>query len=169
MRQLEKKNIITDYQSKKYKWEDLGVPEELIHALEDLKMDKPSQIQAASIKEIVPNKSSNFMFQASNGSGKTLAFGIPAIMAVDSSIDAVQVIIIANTRELIRQVQAVLEVVGKNTKVTSCIGDTNTSEKMAHILVTVPGWLGNMIGGRKKFDLQHLRLICFDEADEIFI
>jgi len=62
MRQLEKKNIITDYQSRKYKWEDLGVPTEVIHALEDLKMDKPSLIQAQSIKEIVPEKSTNFMF-----------------------------------------------------------------------------------------------------------
>ena len=90
-------------------------------------------------------------------------------MAVDPNIDAIQVIIIANTRELIRQVQAVLEVVSKNTKVTSCIGDKETNEKMAHILVTVPGWLGNMIGGRKKFDLSHLKLIAFDEADEIFL
>jgi len=79
------------------------------------------------------------------------------------------VLILANTRELIRQIQAVLEVVSKNTKVTSCIGDINTTEKMAHIVVTVPGWLGNMVGGRKKFDLQHLKMIAFDEADEIFL
>lgn len=109
------------------------------------------------------------MFQATNGSGKTLAFGIPSIMAVDPSIDGIQVIILANTRELIRQVQAVIEVVAKNTKVTSCIGDKDTKESFAHILVTVPGWLSNMLGGRKKFDLSHLKMVAFDEADEIFL
>jgi ATP-dependent RNA helicase DeaD len=38
-----------------------------------------------------------------NGSGKTAAFGIPAIMAVDPKISETQVLIIANSRELIRQ------------------------------------------------------------------
>ena len=46
--------------------------------------------------------------QAKTGTGKTLAFGIPSIMRVDPSIEGVQVLIIANTRELIRQVQQVI-------------------------------------------------------------
>ena len=56
MRQIEAKNIVTDLQSKKKKWEDLNIPEELIHALEDLKMNKPSIIQAASIPKILENR-----------------------------------------------------------------------------------------------------------------
>jgi ATP-dependent RNA helicase DeaD len=48
------------------------------------------------------NPTENMVFQAGNGSGKTGAFGIPAIMKVDPSIDAIQVLILANTRELIR-------------------------------------------------------------------
>ena len=44
MRQLDKKNIIQDLQSKKKSWEDIGVPEEIIFSLEDLKMDKPSSL-----------------------------------------------------------------------------------------------------------------------------
>jgi superfamily II DNA/RNA helicase len=47
----------------------------------------------------------NFVFQALNGSGKTLAFGIPSIMKVDTNIENIQIIILANTRELIRQIQ----------------------------------------------------------------
>jgi len=90
-------------------------------------------------------------------------------MRVDPAIDAVQVIIIANTRELIRQVQAVVERVCRNTKVTCCIGDTNSSEKLAHIVVTVPKWIENRIAGRKVMDLSHLKMIVYDEADEIFL
>lgn len=90
MRQLEQKNIITDLQSKKKKWEDedMGVPEDIRFTLEDLKMDKPSIIQAAAIPKINANKQENFLFQAINGSGKTLAFSIPAIMRVDPTINA---------------------------------------------------------------------------------
>lgn len=89
-------------QSNKYSWDDLLVPEELKHILEDLKMNKPSIIQATSIPKVNKNVDENFLFQASNGSGKTLAFGVPSIMRVDPEINGVQVLIIANTRELIR-------------------------------------------------------------------
>ena len=70
-------------------WEQMGVPEPVIHALEDLKMNKPSIIQSVSIPKILGDRTSDFLFQASNGSGKTLSFGIPAIMTVDPTIDAV--------------------------------------------------------------------------------
>ena len=43
----------------------------------------PSLIQAKAIPEIYNNKEENFIFQAMNGSGKTGAYAIPAIMAVD--------------------------------------------------------------------------------------
>jgi ATP-dependent RNA helicase DeaD len=143
--QLDNKNVVSNMHSKKFKWEDIGVSPEIIKALEDLKMQKPSIIQAASILKIIKEREKDFLFQATNGCGKTLSFGIPAIMSVDPSIKAVQVIIIANTRELIRQVQDVLRVVSKNTKVTSCIGDQNTSKEYAHIIVTVPKWIENKL------------------------
>lgn len=131
-------------------------------------MNKPSIIQAHAIPRINDQLGENFLFQASNGSGKTLAFGIPSIMRVDPNIEGVQVIIIANTRELIRQVQQVISRVCQNTKVTCCVGDTNTPASAAHIVVTVPKWLENRLTGRKCLDLKNLKLIIYDEADEIF-
>jgi|TARA_B110001450_G_C17184034_1_gene304585 superfamily II DNA/RNA helicase len=38
---------------------------------------------------IMEDKSKNFLFQALNGSGKTLSFGIPAIMRVNPEIKGV--------------------------------------------------------------------------------
>jgi len=49
-------------------------------------MDKPSIIQAFSIPKILEEPPVNYLFQAINGSGKTLAFGIPAIMKSDPKI-----------------------------------------------------------------------------------
>ena len=46
----------------------------------------------------------NFIFQALNGSGKTLAFSLPSIMKVDPNVESIQIIILGNTTELIRQI-----------------------------------------------------------------
>ena len=86
-------------------------------------MHKPSIIQAHAIPKILGEPSKNFLFQALNGSGKTLSFGVPAIMRVDPGNSKVQVLIIANTRELIRQVQQVISKVSSKTSITCCIGD----------------------------------------------
>jgi superfamily II DNA/RNA helicase len=107
------------------------------------------------------------LFQATNGSGKTLSFGIPAIMKVDVNDPRPQVIIMANTRELIRQVASVIETVAKKTGVTVCVGEQGT-KSFSHIIITVPHWIANMCGGRVPFDLSGLKMIVFDEADEIF-
>jgi len=54
------------------------------------------------------NPKENYLFQSINGSGKTLSFGLPAIMKVDPTLNAVQVLIMGNTRELIRQIMQVI-------------------------------------------------------------
>lgn len=41
-------------------------------------------------------------------------------------------------------------------------------KQFAHVIVTNVGWLKNLLGGRKPFDISHLQLMIFDEADEIF-
>lgn len=98
------KTFVKDLQSQKYKWEDLKIPEELIDNLvkPPLMYQKPSIIQSAAIPKIMAG--GNILFQSANGSGKTGAFAIPAIMGVDRTIDNYQVLIMANTRELIRQI-----------------------------------------------------------------
>ena len=116
-------------------------------------MDKPSRIQASAIPKIMEKKD-NFLFQATNGSGKTLAFGIPSIMTVDPAIESIQVIIVANTRELIRQVQQVLTELTKDSGIKVVIGDQETPEQPTQqILVTVPKWIEQRVKGRKKINL----------------
>jgi ATP-dependent RNA helicase DeaD len=103
MKAVEGKNFIKDLQSKKHTWKDLGVPDWLIPNLTDhpLMYEKPSIIQAQSIPLIVKEREQNFIFQSKNGSGKTGAFSVPAVMTVDPTIKDYQVIIIAHSRELI--------------------------------------------------------------------
>ena len=62
MRELSFKNIVTDMQSKKKSWADIGVPEELLNRLNDLAMDKPSIIQAFAIPKILEDPPQNYLF-----------------------------------------------------------------------------------------------------------
>ena len=65
------------------------MPSEIKEVLDELKMYKPSIIQAKSIPMIMEKRDTNFLFQALNGSGKTLSFGVPAIMRVNPEIKGV--------------------------------------------------------------------------------
>ena len=87
MRELGFKNVVTNLESTKKGWNDLNVPKEIQEVLFDMKMLKPSIIQATAVPNIMNEPTTNFVFQAINGSGKTLSFGIPSIMKVDTKID----------------------------------------------------------------------------------
>jgi superfamily II DNA/RNA helicase len=161
---------VVDLQSKKKKWTDLKIPEAIQKNLESLKMLAPSIIQSQSVPLITENPANNYMFQAINGSGKTLSFGLPALMRVDATNPAIQVIILANTRELIRQITQVLDRVALKTEpqISVKVGDIDTPTSNAHIIVTNPRWIANRVTSRNPIDLSNLKMIVYDEADEIF-
>jgi superfamily II DNA/RNA helicase len=100
-------NVVKNLQSKTKSWEDLEVPKWLIEKLVNppVMFKKPSIIQEKTIEAIMDKEEKrNFIFQSSNGSGKTGAFVIPAIMTVDPNVNAYQILIIGHTRELNRQI-----------------------------------------------------------------
>ena len=155
-------------ESKKQTWATLQVPENIVQGLSTLAYYKPSIIQAVSIPKVMASQDSNFAFQAMNGSGKTGAFVIPALMRVDPSIMKIQVIILAYSRELIRQIAQVIEVLASQTQIKAVVGEKGLSEQ-GHILVTVPGYLKNKLQARQKIDLSAVKMIVYDEADELFV
>ena len=111
--------VINDLKSKK-KWEDLQVPQWLIDKLINppVCFTKPSIIQERSIPPIIEREEKrNYIFQSSNGSGKTGAFVIPAIMTVDPNINAYQILIVGHVRELNRQIYQFLETLLKDTPI----------------------------------------------------
>ena len=131
---------------------------------------KPSIIQSVSIPNVMTS-TDNFLFQAINGSGKTGAYGVPSIMKVDKDVKKIQIIILANTRELIRQIYSVLKQFAAHTEVTLVVGESGADISTAQILITVPGYLKKRLAdvrGKNKMDLTALKMIVYDEADELF-
>ncbi|HWQ92151.1 MAG TPA: DEAD/DEAH box helicase, partial [Clostridia bacterium] len=81
---------------------DLGLAPELLKAIDRLGFEQASPIQAAAIPLLMAGK--DIVGQSQTGSGKTAAFGLPAIEKVDPQLRAVQVLILCPTRELAIQV-----------------------------------------------------------------
>ena len=128
---------------------------------------KPSQIQAHAVPKILKNPTENYLFQSGNGSGKTGAFGVPAILRVDPNLQETQVLIVANTRELIRQIKGVLDVLSTNMGITIEIGEGSIVKK-AQILITTPNYFANKLTGRgSSLDLKNVNMVVFDEADDL--
>jgi superfamily II DNA/RNA helicase len=64
----------------------------------------------------------------------------------------------------------VLETFGSHIGVTLVIGESQANIDAAHILITVPGFLYNKLTSRKvNLDFSHLKLVVYDEADELLI
>src|ERR1051325_1635186 len=77
---------------------ELGLSEELLKAIDKLGFEQAAPIQAAAIPLLMAGK--DIVGQSQTGSGKTAAFGIPAVEKVDTARRAVQVLVLCPTREL---------------------------------------------------------------------
>lgn len=132
--------------------------------------NRPSIIQSHSLRHIMDKPTTNFAFQAINGSGKTGAFVVPSLMKVDPEIKKIQVVIFANTRELIRQIQQVSCIIAKSLQINITLGEPGAKLEGTHILITTPGFVKSRIDSRSgPIDLSALKMIVYDEADELFI
>jgi ATP-dependent RNA helicase DeaD len=81
---------------------ELGLSPELLKAVDKLGFEQASPIQAESIPLLLTGK--DIVGQSQTGSGKTAAFGIPAIEKTDPTRREPQVLILCPTRELAIQV-----------------------------------------------------------------
>jgi ATP-dependent RNA helicase DeaD len=81
---------------------ELGLSAELLKAIDKLGFEQASPIQAEAIPVLLVGK--DIVGQSQTGSGKTAAFGIPAVEKVDPNKREVQVLILCPTRELAVQV-----------------------------------------------------------------
>ncbi len=112
---------------------------------------------------------------AQTGTGKTLAFLIPAIELLQKTeAHGIQVLVLVPTRELAMQVHGVFEQLkGKKNKAAALvIGGTSERNQLqsiragARVVVATPGRLEDYMQ-RKLIDLKQVQLLVFDEADRM--
>src|SRR5262245_52225463 len=87
---------------------DLGVPADLVAALQRRNITEPFPVQAATIPDALAGE--DVCGKAPTGSGKTLAFGIPLVVRVPSARPKrPRALVLAPTRELAAQIHKELE------------------------------------------------------------
>ena len=112
--------------------------------------------------------------QAQTGTGKTAAFGIPLVEAVDRRAREPQVLVLVPTRELAAQVTGELSRLGKFCGIRSLAvyGGRAMSSQLAalrqgvHIIVATPGRLMDHMQ-RGTLEIGQVRSVVLDEVDQM--
>ncbi len=150
---------------------DLGLSEPLLRALQDLGYERPSPIQAEAIPTLL--KGEDMIGQAQTGSGKTAAFGLPLLDAIDPTDDNVQALVLTPTRELCIQVTQALRAYGarKGVEVVATFGGAPIRTQQAQLkgAQVVVGTVGRVLDliSRHSLILHDCRWVVLDEADEM--
>ena len=154
-------------------FDTLGLPENLLSAVTSIGFDAATDIQAQTIPLLLSGK--DVLGEAQTGTGKTAAFGLPALAKIDTAVKKPQLMVLAPTRELAMQVAEAIESFGKNMKglrVATLYGGQSYGpqfqqlERGAQVVVGTPGRLMDHLR-RKSLKLDDLRVCVLDEADEM--
>lgn len=155
-------------------FKELGLRPEILEALNDLGFEKPTPIQAKAIPTLIA-ENRDMIASAQTGTGKTAAFGLPAVHLTDVKNKEVQTLILCPTRELCLQITRDLMAFAKHDKglnVVAVYGGANISTQIkelrngAQIVVATPGRAIDLIK-RRKLILDSVERLILDEADEM--
>ena len=163
---------------------DCGINENIIRGIFSYGFEKPSPIQARSIRPIMTQL--DVIAQAQSGMGKTGAFCIGVLGRIEENKNSVQAIVLAHTRELALQIDTVFRQIATHTniRVSLCVKGIPRQENIdrisgrsrggiPHILIGTPGRINDMLNtrdyesGEYILNLHQIKCLVIDEADEM--
>ena len=151
----------------------LGLPFNLLRAVEELGYETPSPIQEQAIPHLLAGK--DVLGLAQTGTGKTAAFALPILSRTSAENRVPQVLVLAPTRELAMQVAEAIESFGKHVpgiKVATIYGGQDFGIQLRQIkngaqwIVGTPGRVMDHIR-RGTLKLGDISAVILDEADEM--
>ncbi|MEQ9091685.1 MAG: DEAD/DEAH box helicase [Balneola sp.] len=155
-------------------FKELGLKQELLDAVEKLGFTEPTKVQELAIPTILASQR-DLIALAQTGTGKTGAFGLPALNQIDTNSDNVQVLVLSPTRELAIQIARDLKDFAKyqkGVKTVAVYGGANISTQIkalnngCQVVIGTPGRMLDLIN-RKKLDVRNVKTLVLDEADEM--
>jgi ATP-dependent RNA helicase DeaD len=155
-------------------FEELGVAADIIRAISEMGYENPMPVQEEVIPYLLGNNN-EVIALAQTGTGKTAAFGLPILQEIQIKNTQPQAVILCPTRELCLQIADDLNDYSKyinGLKLLPVYGGSSIESQIkalrrgVHVIVATPGRLIDLIN-RKTVDLQYVRNVVLDEADEM--
>ncbi|HHT9109863.1 MAG TPA: DEAD/DEAH box helicase [Candidatus Brocadiaceae bacterium] len=163
--------ITTD--EKVLRFENLTISKDVRKAIESLGFEEATPIQAQAIPYILEGR--DVIGQAQTGTGKTAAFGIPALDMLDAENRKLQAVVLCPTRELAIQVAEELKKLAKYKKDTEILPiyggqaidrQIRVLKKGVQIIVGTPGRVIDHLE-RQTLKMDKVKMVVLDEADEM--
>ncbi|SEA33740.1 DEAD/DEAH box helicase [Microbulbifer marinus] len=154
-------------------FDQLGLPSDILTAVQKLGYETPSPIQAQTIPSLLEGR--DVLGQAQTGTGKTAAFALPMLAQLDLKDRRPQALVLAPTRELAIQVAEACQSYAANLKgfhVAPIYGGADYRGQMqqlkrgVQLVVGTPGRVMDHMR-RGSLDLSNLKTLVLDEADEM--
>jgi ATP-dependent RNA helicase DeaD len=164
-------NKTVNFAKPKITFDSFGLKEPILKAIREAEFETPSPIQEQVIPLILSGV--DVVAQAQTGTGKTAAFGLPALNLIDLR-DGVGLLVITPTRELAQQVSDELFRFGKHLgfRPTTIYGGQSYSRQIEairqgkHAVVATPGRLLDLLQTGRLGDFRP-SVVVLDEADEM--
>lgn len=171
--EIENQNELNAESDADISFEDLGLDEPTLAAVEKKGFKVPSPIQVLAIPRLL-NGDANIIARARTGTGKTAAFGLPIIQKLRGSTGTVKALVLEPTRELAIQTCTELQSFTEGKSPRSCVlyGGASYStqirdlKKGVEIVVGTPGRIQDHLE-RKTLDISKIDYFILDEGDEM--
>ena len=155
-------------------FDELGLPETVRNAVDDLGYEEPTPVQEQAIPAILAGR--DVMAAAQTGTGKTAAFLLPTLGRLGRVRrgEGPAMLVVTPTRELAQQIVEVAKTVCGRThhRCTSVVGGVSYEPQRealrrgCDLLVATPGRLLDLVG-EGACDLGGVEVLVLDEADRM--
>jgi ATP-dependent RNA helicase DeaD len=153
-------------------FEELGLSPSIVQAITELGYEEPTSIQARTIARLLEGV--DVIAQAQTGTGKTAAFALPIIERLDPTLRTPQALVMTPTRELAMQVAEAFHSYGKHNHISilpvyggqPIERQLRALDRGVQVVVGTPGRILDHIG-RGTLNLERVRIVVLDEADEM--
>lgn len=150
----------------------LSLSPELLAAVTEMGFSETTEIQAEAIPVICSGV--DVLARSQTGTGKTVAFGIPAVACISPDVTNVQVLVLSPTRELAHQCGEEIRKLARHlpyVRTADILGGGDYRNQFrelqsANLIIGTPGRIMDHLR-RGKLDLSHLKMVVLDEADEM--
>ncbi len=169
----------TPFETNTSNFNELGLSEPILRAINDAGYTTPTPIQAKAIPQVLSG--GDLLAGAQTGTGKTAGFTLPILHILSQktrNADAIKsrprCLMLTPTRELAAQIEESVKTYGKHLPLTSTVifGGINANPQIARlkkpldILVATPGRLLDH-ANQKNVDLSGVEILVLDEADRM--